>query len=70
MLQMMDGHDMHQVFSIGNLKFFLKTEKKLMEENHRNNSQHAAKFDFSFPVTLCLLSQELSFSVFESLGVN
>ena len=25
----------------------------LMEENRRNNCQHAAKFEFSFPVTLC-----------------
>ena len=29
------------------------------------NSQHTAKFEFSFPVTLCLPFQELSFSVFE-----
>ena len=42
----------------------------LVEEMLMYNSQHTVKFEFSFPFTLCLTFQELSFSVFESLGVS
>ena len=65
MLQMMDGHDMYQVFSLGNFKEIF-VRGGLMEENHRNNYTFLRTVLFSFWITGGQLSQcfAVSSSVF------
>ena len=51
-------------------KFTGKKERFFLFKDVNIMYNHLAKFEFSFPVILCLPFLELSFSVFESLGVK
>ena len=50
--------------------YVFQSKGGLVKETLKHNAQHTAKFEFSFPVTLCLPFSELSSSVLESVGVS